>query len=143
MAGERTKIDQATSGLDEGKRATLTRLVTGTAFVAPIVASFAMDGLTISKALAVSNGTGSGLAKSDRRLKSNISLVGSLPSGLNLYRFRYTGETTDYVGVMAQEVLEVAPEAVVTGADGFLLVDYDALGTRMMTYADWENSRAA
>ena len=144
MAGERTKIDQATSGLDEGKRATLTRLVTGTAFVAPIVASFAMDGLTISKALAVSNGTGSGLTKiSDRRLKSNISQVGSLPSGLNLYRFRYTGETTDYVGVMAQEVLEVAPEAVVTGADGFLLVDYDALGTRMMTYADWENSRAA
>ena len=144
MAGERTKIDQATSGLDESKRATLTRLVTGTAFVAPVLASFAMDGLTISKALAVSNGTGSGLTKiSDRRLKSNISQVGSLPSGLNLYRFRYTGETTDYVGVMAQEVLEVAPEAVVTGADGFLLVDYAALGTRMMTYSDWENSRAA
>ena len=139
-----SKIDQATDGLDENKRNTLTRLVTGTAFVAPVVASFAMDGLTISKALAQSNGTGSGLTKiSDRRLKSNISQVGSLPSGLNLYRFRYTGETTDYVGVMAQEVLEVAPEAVVTRADGFLLVDYDALGIRMMTYTDWENSRAA
>jgi Chaperone of endosialidase len=137
------KIDQATDGLDESKRNTLTRLVTGTAFVAPVVASFAMDGLTISKALAQSNGTGSGVARSDCRLKTDISRVGSLPSGLNLYRFRYVGETNDYVGVMAQEVLEVVPEAVVTRADGFLLVDYDALGTRMMTYSHWKNSRAA
>src|ERR1700739_3650121 len=143
MTDEHRKIDQATSGLDESKRATLTRLVTGTAFVAPVVASFAMDGLTISKAVAAANGTGSGIAPSDRRLKSNISQVGSLPSGLNLYRFRYLGETTDYVGVMAQEVMEVAPQAVVASADGFLMVDYAALGTRMMTYCDWESRRAA
>jgi hypothetical protein len=57
------KIDQATSGLDEDKRRTLTRLVTGTAFVAPVVASFAMDGLTISKAAAQANGTGSLIIK--------------------------------------------------------------------------------
>lgn len=137
------KIDQAIDGLDENKRKTLTRLVTGSAFVAPVVASFAMDGLSMSKAVAQVNSTGSAVKGSDRRLKSNISQVGSLPSGLNLYRFRYVNETTDYVGVMAQEVLEVAPEAVVTGADGFLLVDYAALGTRMMTYSDWEKSRAA
>jgi hypothetical protein len=60
MAGDIPKINQATDGLDENKRATLTRLVTGSAFVAPVVASFAMDGLTISKALAQANGTGSG-----------------------------------------------------------------------------------
>ena len=144
MSDERPKIDQATTGLDEKKRATLSRLVTGTAFVAPVVASFAMDGLTISKAVALANGTGSGITKtSDRRLKSNIAQVGSLPSGLNLYRFRYIGETTEFVGVMAQEVLEIAPQAVVTGTDGFLMVDYDALGTRMMTYSDWASRRAA
>ena len=41
------------------KRQTLSRLITGTAFVAPIVASFAMDGLTISKAQAQpANGSG-------------------------------------------------------------------------------------
>jgi hypothetical protein len=57
------KIEQATSGLDEGKRRTLSRLVTGTAFVAPIVASFAMDSMTISKAVTLGNGTGSGFAK--------------------------------------------------------------------------------
>jgi hypothetical protein len=56
---ENTKIDAALAGVDEAKRATLTRLLTGTAFVAPIVASFAMDGLTISKAQAgVANGSG-------------------------------------------------------------------------------------
>jgi hypothetical protein len=56
---ESKKIDAALAGVDEAKRATLTRLLTGTAFVAPIVASFAMDGLTISKAQAApANGSG-------------------------------------------------------------------------------------
>ncbi|QCK87803.1 hypothetical protein E8L99_19610 [Phreatobacter aquaticus] len=45
--------------IDSAKRATLDRLAKGTAFVAPIVASFAMDGLNISKAQAqVANGSG-------------------------------------------------------------------------------------
>jgi hypothetical protein len=58
-SAEGRKIDAALAGVDEAKRATLTRLITGTAFVAPIVASFAMDGLTISKAQAVpANGSG-------------------------------------------------------------------------------------
>jgi hypothetical protein len=53
------KIEQVLAGVDEAKRATLTRLLTGTAFVAPIVASFAIDGLTISKAqAAIANGSG-------------------------------------------------------------------------------------
>jgi hypothetical protein len=56
---ENQKIDEALTGVDDAKRATLTRLLTGTAFVAPIVASFAMDGLTISKAQAApANGSG-------------------------------------------------------------------------------------
>jgi hypothetical protein len=53
------KIDEVLADVDEAKRATLSRLLTGTAFVAPIVASFAMDGLTISKAQAgTPNGSG-------------------------------------------------------------------------------------
>ena len=56
---ENQKIDEALAGVDDAKRATLTRLLTGTAFVAPIVASFAIDGLTISKAQAIpANGSG-------------------------------------------------------------------------------------
>jgi hypothetical protein len=56
---ESKKIDEALAGVDTAKRATLSRLLTGTAFVAPIVASFAIDGLTISKAqAAIANGSG-------------------------------------------------------------------------------------
>jgi hypothetical protein len=130
------KINDALAGVDEAKRATLTRLITGTAFVAPIVASFAMDGLTISKAqAAIANG--SGFVTSDRRLKTGIARVATLPCGLGLYRFKYLWGHIEYVGVMAQEVLEVMPAAVVKGADGFLRVDYQMLGLEMLTYDAW------
>jgi hypothetical protein len=56
---ESRKIDDALAGVDDARRAVLTGLITGTAFVAPIVASFAIDGLTISKARAfIPNGSG-------------------------------------------------------------------------------------
>jgi hypothetical protein len=131
------KINDALAGVDAGKRETLTRLITGTAFVAPIVASFAMDGLTISKAQA-STANGSGFAvPSDRRLKTGIARVATLASGLGLYRFKYLWGHIEYVGVMAQEVLDVMPAAAVKGADGFLRVDYQMLGLEMLTYDVW------
>lgn len=56
---EKTKQDQALDGIDESKRRTLMRLGLGAAFVTPIVASFSMDGLTISKVHAQTvNGSG-------------------------------------------------------------------------------------
>ena len=64
MSNEVPKLEQATTGLDESKRKTLTRLVTGTAFVAPIVASFAMDGLSLTTAAQAANTTGSIINKS-------------------------------------------------------------------------------
>jgi Chaperone of endosialidase len=122
------KIDAALAGIDAAKRETLNRMITGTAFVAPIVASFAMDGLTVSKAQALpANGSGA-LVVSDRRLKTGVARVATLPSGLGLYRYRYIWGDIEHVGVMAQEVREVMPAAVVTGADGFLRVDYQMLG---------------
>ena len=63
--------------------------------------------------------------------------LGSLANGLPLYRFRYLWSDCAYVGVMAQDVLEVMPEAVVVGEDGFMRVRYDLLGTRMMTWEEW------
>ena len=133
---ESKKIDDALAGIDAAKRATLTRLITGSAFVAPIVASFAMDGLTISKAQALI-ANGSGVVGSDRRLKAGVTRVATLPSGLGLYRFKYLWSDVEYVGVMAQDVLEVMPGAVVEGADGFLRVDYPMLGLEMLTYTAW------
>jgi hypothetical protein len=45
----KNRKDEALAGVDERKRRTLTKLALGAAFVTPIVASFSMDGLTISK----------------------------------------------------------------------------------------------
>jgi hypothetical protein len=56
---DKSELEDALKGIDERKRRTLVRLGLGTAFVAPIVASFSMDGLTISKVHAQSaNGSG-------------------------------------------------------------------------------------
>ena len=67
---------------------------------------------------------GGGAAASDRRLKEDIVKIGALPSGIPVYRFRYLGTEDEQVGVMADEVLKVIPEAVSKDADGYYVVDY-------------------
>ena len=74
---------------------------------------------------------------SDIRLKHNIALLGRLDNGLGFYRFSYNGSDKAYVGVMAQEVEAVMPEAVVRGSDGYLRVFYDRLGLRMQAWEEW------
>jgi hypothetical protein len=74
---------------------------------------------------------------SDIRLKRDIVEVGQLPDGLHLYRYRYLWSDTVYVGVMAQEVLTIAPDAVVRGDDGYLRVDYGRLGLKLTTWDQW------
>jgi hypothetical protein len=71
------------------------------------------------------------------RLKHDIVLLGRLDDGLGYYRFVYNGGHTAYVGVMAQEVRSVAPEAVTRGADGYMRVSYDLLGLPFGTYQQW------
>lgn len=82
-------------------------------------------------------GGGGGGRRSDIALKHDIVLLGRLPSGLPFYRFSYDGSNRPYVGVMAQEVQSVVPEAVTRGADGYLRVDYDKMGVRFQTYQRW------
>jgi hypothetical protein len=65
---------------------------------------------------------------SDIRLKEDIRRVGTTAHGLPLYHFRYRGQAGVYEGVMAQDVLDVMPAAVVTDADGMMRVDYGKLG---------------
>ena len=72
--------------------------------------------------------TTTGTEVSDRRLKTGIIRVGTHPAGFGLYRFRYLWSDTEHIGVMAQEVLEVLPHAVIRGEDGYLRVNYGALG---------------
>ncbi len=76
---------------------------------------------------------------SDRLLKTDVAQVGWLREDIPLYRFRYTGGgAEEYVGVMAQDVLPVVPEAITTNEQGFMFVDYAKLGTRMMPWAEWQ-----
>lgn len=67
------------------------------------------------------------ISPSDNRLKSDIVHVGCSESGLNIYEFSYKGETTRWRGVMAQEVMESHPEAVLYHPSGYLMVDYQAI----------------
>jgi hypothetical protein len=76
-------------------------------------------------------------APSDRRLKQHVKRVGAIPNGLPLYSFQYIWGGPTFVGVMAQDVLRVMPDAVMTDPDGFYRVDYEMLGTRMMTLPHW------
>jgi len=64
-------------------------------------------------------------------------LLGHLDNGLGFYRFSYNGSDKVYVGVMAQEVQTVMPQAVVRGSDGYLKVFYDKIGVKFETYDQW------
>jgi hypothetical protein len=74
---------------------------------------------------------------SDARLKRDITLLEHRPDGLGLYAYRYVWSDTVYVGVMAQEVVAVMPDAVATDADGHLKVNYRALGMELLTLEQW------
>jgi hypothetical protein len=75
--------------------------------------------------------------RSDIRLKHDIALLGTLDNGIGFYRFSYIGSDRAYVGVMAQDVQAVMPEAVTRGPDGYLRVYYDKLGLKFETYDQW------
>ena len=62
---------------------------------------------------------------SDMRLKSNIERVGTHANGVGVYEYDIDGHRER--GVMAQEVLNVKPEAVTMREDGFYMVNYEAL----------------
>ena len=64
---------------------------------------------------------------SDRRLKENIEKIGESISGLGIYKFNYINQAKQYIGAMADEVLKVVPEAVVTMENGFMGVRYDLI----------------
>jgi len=88
-------------------------------------------------------GRGGGGRRSDINLKHDVVLLGRLGNGLGYYRFAYGGSDKAYVGVIAQEVQVVRPDAVTRGSDGYLRVDYERLGLKFRSYDDWIASGAA
>lgn len=65
-----------------------------------------------------------GIMASDRRMKTDISRVGTLDNGLPVYAYRYKAGGPMQIGVMAQDVLETNPGAVADIGGGYLGVDY-------------------
>jgi hypothetical protein len=67
---------------------------------------------------------------SDINAKQNIQKIGVLDNGLNLYKYEYKPEFQEewgygtQIGVMAQEVEQVKPEAVMQLANGLKAVNY-------------------
>lgn len=53
-----------------------------------------------------------GWAMSDRRVKEDVKRIGQLDDGTIVYRFRYRGSDMTHMGVMAQEVEQTHPDAV-------------------------------
>ena len=60
---------------------------------------------------------------SDIRLKKNIKKISTRPDGLNVYEFNYIWGGGRQVGLMAQEVQGVYPDAV-SESGGYLMVNY-------------------
>lgn len=73
-------------------------------------------------------------AASDRRLKDNIRFCTVDPATeLNLYEFNYINDPDrTFIGVMADEVMERFPQAVIEQEDGYYAVDYAELGLKMV-----------
>jgi hypothetical protein len=115
-------------GIDHDRREAVMRLAkyTAPAMLAVLMSSQAAPAVTLIV-----------LPESDIRLKRDIAQLGELDSGINLYRYRYLWSDTTFVGVMAQEVAAVMPQAVQRGADGYLRVDYARLGLRLQTWDQW------
>jgi hypothetical protein len=78
-------------------------------------------------------------AASDARVKRDIVLLTRLDNGIQLYSFRYrSDDPTVYVGVIAQELLGTRnASAVHVGPNETFVVDYAALGLRMVTLEDY------
>lgn len=66
---------------------------------------------------------------SDERLKEAAAPVGKLNDGQTVWSYKYRGDPTPRIGLMASEVERHVPEAVHTHPSGFKMVEY-GLATR-------------
>lgn len=66
---------------------------------------------------------------SDRRLKENIKYVRTLADGLRVYTYNFIGQNLRYLGLMADEVQKVYPQAVIRDTEGWLRLNYHAVPT--------------
>ena len=72
---------------------------------------------------------GSLFTKSDARLKTGVKPIG-VKNGHVIYEWQYVGSKMRFRGIMAQDVIDFAPHAVIVH-NGFYAVNYSALGIEM------------
>lgn len=87
-----------------------------------------MGGLFGLAGTAATAGIKYGMQPSDRELKTDVQRVGTLDNGLPVYLYRYKAGGPFQIGLMAQDVEVVRPDAVSIMANGFKGVRY-ALAT--------------
>jgi Chaperone of endosialidase len=102
-------------------------------YVRPVLRVYGtVSALTSAKNLSTVDGQT--MRVSDRIVKENINKIGDHPLGIGVYLFDYKTEYREkyghgrQIGVMADEVESVMPEAVSIHPDGFKLVNYAMLG---------------
>ena len=86
-------------------------------------------GLSLTQALEKILNPTTTTTTSDRRLKTDIKVLGMFDDGLKLYSYRYRSGGPMQIGVMADEVAVLRPQAYIKGGagDGFDAVDYSKL----------------
>jgi hypothetical protein len=72
-------------------------------------------------------GSSAAMFASDRRLKRNIEHLFTRLDGLKVYLFNYIWGPESYIGVMADEVALLRPEALGPTIGGYATVDYERL----------------
>jgi len=75
-------------------------------------------------------GMGGGMF-SDIRLKEKIQKTGISPSGIPIYEFNYIGSNNRYSGAMAQDLLDINPDAVMMDTSGYYKVNYNNIDVDM------------
>jgi hypothetical protein len=102
-------LHAALDGLDENRRDVLRRMILKSAFVTPIVASFAMAGLTVDAAAqCTTNTTCSGpIIKSDQSVKKDVVRIGTHRLGFGIYCFSF-GARTSILGCWRKRSIKCA-----------------------------------
>ena len=138
---QNNEIDKALEPVDPAKRGFLKTLVIGHAFVAPIVASVPMQGLSVYKAHAQ---VGSNVVPSDRNVKEGFAPVDAETilarvASLSIETWRYKGNDVRHIGPMAQDfaaAFQIGPDdrhIDLVDANGIALAAIQALTRRVET----------
>lgn len=70
---------------------------------------------------------GTGFKLSDARAKEDIRKIGATDAGLPIYSYRYIGDPETHIGILAQDVRDLQPDALGPEVNGFLTVNYEGV----------------